>query len=191
MKRKKILLALETAWNEEKLVYIKRRFDSEWERGFVVGLSDDWFLMQYLNRNTMRLDGYCALRVKDVEEVSEATDFANLALRLRKESPTPQPDILVLDLPGLLSSIDAHRPPVRVYQEDKEAPAYIGRLLRITEKSVILRIIDRSGRFLEEPHRIKRKHITQIEFGDGYTTELWNVVEYRRNRNGRPSEENE
>jgi hypothetical protein len=103
------------------------------------------------------------------------------ALAYRQIEPFPQPDILLVDLPGLLSSANAHFPLVTVLLEYKHPDiCYIGRVHKITGKNLWLREISPAARWEIKPSRYKLKHITRVEFGAGYEEALWQVSEHER-----------
>jgi hypothetical protein len=129
MKRKKVVAFLEKAWRKGSLVRLKRARDTFAWGGYVVGLSDEWMLLHELDGNWMRLNGYIAFRVQDIERVKPHTSFAARALELCGERAFPQPDILLLDLPGLLSSADAHFPLVTIHLDDEDPDSFrVGRV---------------------------------------------------------------
>lgn len=152
--------------------------------GYVVGLSERFVLIHRLDPNLF-LNGYTALRVGDVKKpraLSDADFFALRALTLRGEHAVPQPDILLLDLPGLLSSASTHFPLVSLHC-DKILPntCFIGRVKALTGKHVTLSEIDPSARW-RYTRRFKLKNITRVDFGGGYEDALWRVSEYERRR---------
>ena len=152
--------------------------------GYVVGLSDEWVLLNNVS-DTMRANGYSAARVKDVTQVwllrDRHNDFIGRALALRGIAAVPQPDILLVDLPGLLSSADAHYPLVRIELENKlPGTCYIGRVTRLTKKSAWLREITPAATWESAPMRYPLKHITRVVFGGGYEEALWQVSEQDR-----------
>jgi hypothetical protein len=181
MKRKKIASFLEGARRDGSLVSLKRVFDDGTQGGFVIGLGEEWVLLHYLCGDWMRLNGYVALRINDILWVKADTTFATRSLGLRNEQPTPQPDILMVDLPGLLSSADAHFPLIGIHMERKfPGTMYLGRVSRITEKKAWLREISVKAQWREKLYSHRLSDITMIEFGAAYEDALWQVAEHDR-----------
>jgi hypothetical protein len=180
MKRIQIRYALQDAFDNETLLDIRRKRDDFNWCGFVVGLSEEWILLNVLDTNTMQMNGYSAILLKHIEKVREEKDAPSVALRLRGISPAQQPDILLIDLPGLLSSADAHFPLVTIHIEDKDPDVcYIGRVLRTSRRKVTLRRIDRRAIWLESK-KYEFGDITRVDFGDGYARALHEVEQLRR-----------
>lgn len=150
--------------------------------GYVVGVSDDWVLLHVINGDDMRLNGYAAVRLRDVKKVRRDTSFADRAVRARGERPTEQPDILLYDLPGLLSSADAHFSLINIQTEEKRLDeCYIGRISRLTSKRLRLEEIDPKARW-RYTRKYRLKDITCVQFGSGYEEALWLVSESERQR---------
>jgi len=154
--------------------------------GYVVGLSHEWVLLNKVNGDTMRANGYSAARVKDVQMASllrdRQDDFVGRALALRGIQAVPQPDILLGDLPSLLSSTNTHSPLVTIHVKRKcldLGGCFIGRVDQIKKERLVLREMDRTARW-SRMRRLKMKHITHIEFGGGYEQALWQVSEHDR-----------
>jgi len=164
--------------------------------GYVVGLSHEWVLLNKVNGDTMRANGYSAARVKDVQMASllrdRQDDFVGRALALRGIQAVPQPDILLCDLPSLLSSTTAHSPLVTIHVKKNlldTGGCFIGRVDQIKKKRLVLREMDGTARW-SRTRRLKLKSITHIEFGGGYEEALWQVFEQDRqttqNHDGHP-----
>lgn len=180
MKRKRIEYVLQDALDNGIVLRIRRKCD-EWNlSGFVVGLGKEWGLLHVVNGDTARLNGYAAFRLKDVTKANEDETAMTASLRLRGEFPVPQPDILLFDLPGLLSSADAHFPLVTIHLEAREPDAcYIGRFLRASARKATMRRIDPQAEW-QEPDKFRLANITRVEFGDGYSAALHQVEQFRR-----------
>lgn len=181
MKSDEITRALELAYTTESLVWLRRRFDPRPWRGFIVGLSDELVLVQVLNAGTMRLNGYTAIRRKDLAELTDDDTFAPAALKLLGERPKPQPDLLLLDMPGLLSSVGALFPLLELYREKQGSAFYIGRVVRFGKKKVHFQAVSRSGAW-SELYKFSCREVTRVDFGDGYDQALW-LVARRQPRN--------
>ena len=181
MEREEIVKALEYAYTTESLVWMRRRFDGRPWRGFVVGMSETLVLVQTLNTGVMRLNGYSVVRLKDIQECREDESFVPGALKLLGERPRPQPDLLLLDMPGLLSSVGAHFPLLEVFQEKGSTSFYIGRIVGFGKRKAHLQLVTRDGTW-GDLFKFDCKDITRVDFGDGYDEALW-LVARRQPRN--------
>ena len=181
MESQEIYKELEGARGREALIGVTRGFDGRTWRGFVAGLDGDWVLMHVLSGPTMRLNGYVALRVADLTEIEDDETFAPLALRLAGERPRPQLDLLLLDLPGLLSSATPLFPLLAIFREKTPTGGcYIGKIADLGRKKFALRVVNRGGEWVDEPYKFRYKDVTRIDLGDGYLDALWLVA--RRTR---------
>lgn len=176
---KKRIRRLHEAQEKGRLIRVYRHFHPDWsDYGYVVGLSDEWVLLHGIDGNSLHLNGYQAYRLKDIVKTRFDKSCAERALRLRGERAVRQPDTLLVDLPGLLSSANAHFPLVNIHLDEKEPDScYIGRIEKITRKKVLLREITSEARWNDSPHRFPLKHITCVAFASGYEEALWLVAE--------------
>lgn len=181
MGAEEIVKALEYAHTTESLVWVRRRFETRPWRGFVVALSETLVLLQTLNTGVMRLNGYSVVRLKDVVDCRDDESFVPSALKLLGERPLPQPDLLLLDMPGLLSSVGAHFPLLELFQEKRGTDFLIGRIVGFGKKKVHLQVVTRAGTW-GELYKFSCKDITRVDFGDGYDEALW-MVARRQPRN--------
>ena len=181
MKRGEIVRALELAYTTESLTWVRRECDARPWRGFVVGMSETLVLFHVLNSGTMHLNGYTAIRLKDIVECAADDTFAPNALKLMGERPQPQPDLLLVDLPGLLSSVGAHFPLMEIFQENKGGSFHIGRVVRFGKKKVHFQAVSRGGEW-GELVKFACRDISRVDFGDGYDQALW-LVARRQPRN--------
>jgi hypothetical protein len=181
MKRGEIVRALELAYTTESLVWVRRAFDGRPWRGFVVGVSESLVVFHVLSAGTMRLNGYTTVRLKDIQECTEDDTFVPTALKLMGERPRSQPDLLFVDIAGLLSSVGAHFPLLEIYQEKTKPAFYIGRVVGFGKKKVHLQAVSRTGEW-GDIHKFSCAEITRVDFGDGYDQALW-LVARRQPRN--------
>lgn len=175
MNREEIAKGLEYALATESLIWLRRRMDPRPWRGFVVGLSEALVVVHTLNSGTMRLNGYTVVRLKDVIECTNDESFAPTALKLLGERPKPQPDLLYLDMPGLLSSVGTHYPLLEIFQEKTGSAFYIGRIVGFGKRKVHLQAVSRDGTW-GDTYKFACKEITRVDFGDGYDEALWLVA---------------
>jgi hypothetical protein len=169
---------LSDALAAEQLVEIERTTDDDMFEGYVVGVGEEWLLLQKLDPE-IRLGGYAALRIEDVATIAFVDDedaFANRALRLRGEAPVPQPDVALGDVRALLASAQAAWPLVAVHvaRADGEALS-IGRVRELEDEVVVLATVDVAGQW-SDPERLRLADVTRVEFGGGYEEALALVV---------------
>jgi len=180
MKQSKIWRRLNDALHTEQRVAVTRGEWDEWPLlGFVVGLSDEWALLHVVDGSFVRLNGYCAVRVRDISRITaKDTSFFARFLALQNEVPVSQPDILLVDLPGLLSSASALFPLIQIETEGKHAnECYIGRVVKIGKRTVTHRFIKPRATWRKMPDRYALRDITKVVFGDAYNVALWRIAQ--------------
>ncbi|MES2464817.1 MAG: hypothetical protein V4671_29995 [Armatimonadota bacterium] len=152
--------------------------------GFIVSLSEAFVLLHVLDGgHHMELNGYLALPMREIKSVRVLDDhdsFCDRALKVKGIAPQPQPDILLLDFPGLLSSANAHFPLVAVNQERQDRGCcFIGRVEKLKKRSFTLHKIDPAAHWIET-EKFFFDDITRIDFGGGYEEALWLVSQSER-----------
>ena len=180
--RKRDAKRLLQALNAPQTVRVREQ-TSKWPLyGYIVGLSDEFVLLHRIDGSLLCFNGYSALPLREIAEVptDEDNDFNHRALQLKGLMPIRQPDILLLDFPGLLSSADAHFPLVtletaHLYPHE----CHIGRVAKLTNKSIVLREIDSAAKW-NYVEKYRFRDITRIDFGDGYADALWRVSEHEK-----------
>jgi hypothetical protein len=182
---KKRLVQLRSALNAGRLVRLGLAAEpKENFYGFVVGLSDAMVLLHDMEPNLVTFDGYSAIPLTEVRQVHVMDDhdrFLERALALQGAVPAPQPDVLLADLPGLLSSVNSHFPLLALHL-DRRAPGrcFIGRIAEIKKRSVRLREISPAARWEPDPYKYPLRDITRVSFGGAYEAALWMVAEADR-----------
>lgn len=179
---KKVRRVLQTAVEGYLPACVRRRapMDESSMFGWVVGLSKRWVLFHEIDGDTLWPNGYVALRVKDVRRAALLGDHWDglwgKVIALRGLVPVPQPDVLLVDLPGLLSSANSAFPLINVLTEDLYPDeCYVGRVRKISARSLHLDEMTPAAKWEEKSVRYKLKDITSVEFGGGYLDALWQV----------------
>jgi hypothetical protein len=163
-----------------KLVEFERRkIDSHGLRGFVLVVSDTLTLLNVLT-DEFRLGGFTVIRNVDVTGFSildRDTHFAHRAVRLMKRKPRARPGVDITDWKTALVSAQ-HRFPLLALHPEARDPGvcYIGRIARLTEKTVTLHEIDTTAAW-DGLGRHRLEDLTRLEFGGGYEDALWRVAE--------------
>lgn len=168
--KKKVLAVLHEVWREGCLTKVKReRFDEVAKYGFVLDISEEWLLLHSVDANYLQSDGYEAIRLCDITEVEKDVSWIAQALTKLGLQPVLQPDVLLLDLPGLLSSVNAHYPVLGIERE-KTVPGVldIGRIEKIRKKSVTLRELGWQATWYSSEARYLFSEITSVSFGTAY-----------------------
>lgn len=150
--------------------------------GYIVSLSDMFVLVHKVDGDLICFNGYVALPLREIAEIpaDDSGDFLHRALQLKRMEPVRQPDILLWDFPGLLSSADAHFPLITIEIEHLQHDiCFIGRVAKLTKKSLTLREIDRSARW-NRVEKYRFNDITRVTFSDGYADALWRVSEHEK-----------
>jgi hypothetical protein len=167
--------SLDRAMADASLVRVACESDRASEHeGFVVGIGEGWLLLHWLDPSIV-LNGYTALPLDDVEEVTlltAAESVAVTALERRGVRPVPQPEIALADVPSLLASVEGRFPLVTVHR-DRADPGVcvIGRVAHLGEESFILRQVSPAGRW-NDSGGYRYDDVTRIDFGGGYEDAL-------------------
>lgn len=171
---KKSLLGLADLIGQTEIVRVKRKgIDENHIDGFVIAISDSLLLLHLVDGNTLQLDGYSALRLRDISSWRMDETFIARALRLLERWPAPPDGVSLADWPSLIASTQQREPLVMIKTE-KKAPGcgYIGLLVRQTKRHAVLKEVSPSGCWREEETKFAFSDITQVMFGDGYTQTL-------------------
>lgn len=187
--KNKVLATLHEVWMEGSLVKVKReRFDS-WQKGFVIDISAEWLLLHNLDCDFFLFDGYTAVRLQDITGVEKDTSWIARAQKRRGLEPVLQPDVLLVDLPGLLSSVNAHYPVLGIEREATDPEAlYIGRIEKLKKKSLTLRELGRQAEWKSTQIRHRLDEITCVTFG---TTYMKLLLEFARVQEAEAANEKE
>jgi hypothetical protein len=152
-------------------------------RGFIVDLSDSLLLVHRLHEDSFRLNGYAAIRLKDVARVrffdspSEWQCRAVEHFSLRAKKPAR---IGVASLGDLLASVGRAYPLVAVYTEKKQPDVcFIGEVAQVTATTLTLEELDCNGAWCR-PRRISLADITRVDFAGGYEQALAATAPRRR-----------
>jgi hypothetical protein len=160
---------LQEAWISESLVEVKRKRFNSSSTGFVIDISEEWLLLHIVNGDLLQFNGYEALRLGDISSVDKKDDWVTRAKERLGLQPVLQPDVLLVDLPGLLSSVNSHFPIIGLEREKIVPDAlHIGRIENLRKKSVSLRELGVDAQWYSRDIRHRLKDITRVSFGDTY-----------------------
>lgn len=141
--------------------------------GYLVGLSERLLLLHIVDKNTLRFNGYAAVRLADIHGVSPGEHFAARALPLLGRVPVPPPVPFVLDNMGeFLASVQQHYPLVAFEAEAKKPGAiFIGRIVKQTTRQIVLHTTNSEG-YWDDEETFAVSDITRATAGDEYITAL-------------------
>lgn len=146
--------------------------------GYVLDLTDDWTLIQYVERDIF-FNGYQVFRNDTVEEYRELTDrnrMVHRALRQLEYVPKLPKGIDLTDLNSIILSVNRVTPLVVVHRELwKKDVCHIGGIAGMTSRTVTLSLIDPDAKY-GGTLRINSKDITKISFDGHYEIALWAVA---------------
>lgn len=155
--------------------------------GYVVDLSSEFVAIHVQNDDIM-LDGYAILRIQDITSVEnkpKRREFYKEALKLRGYTPKRPDGICLNSIASILESVNKHYPLVTVYREEISTDACsIGRLEKLTEKTVILQWLNPSAQWEGYSPRYRLANITKIDFGGLYEDALALVARIQPDESG-------
>lgn len=166
-----ILERLARARAEQLAVRVRRWIPSaDRVDGFVVDLGPDWVALVPLHG--FILNGWCLLRVKDIQAVSIRPDPDALEVRVLKargQWPPRVPDVQLDDLPSALCSAAAAASLITIHTEfDRPDACWIGSLLSVEGGMLSLLEVDDEGEWERKPRAFDLDDVTRIEFGGDY-----------------------
>lgn len=164
--------ALEKAYSEQAIVRVSRRRVSWKTYGWVVGLGEEWVLVQVYDDAQPK--GWSAFRVRDIRSVTEDDSIVPRALAFWGEVPRTFPELDLTILPTLLGSAHHHFPLVTVHFERTDPTVcYIGRVARLGKRAVSLCEIGTDASWDTKLHKHYYRTITRVDFGGRYEEALW------------------
>jgi hypothetical protein len=175
---KKILAGIADLIGRDIVIRVERkRIDKGYMDGFAVGMSDDLLLLHLVEGSTLMLNGYAALRLRDISFWRVDETFVTRALRLLERRPSAPDGIDLADWPALIASAQRLYPLLMIEMEKKiPGCGYIGRLIKQTKRHIVLNEVNPEGHWEAKKTWFPRSDITQVEFGDGYTETLATLV---------------
>ena len=173
-KKKHAAAALHDAFLSNQMLRIERRhIDKHPFDGFVVAVGDDWFVMQPV-RERVDLDGYEALRFRDVSHLGVSPRSATYGAVLAKKKQLPKrPDLDPTSTESLLLSLSTGWPIVTIHREkdDGHGDFEIGRLTSAGPREYKMRPISPDAE-LEKTEHHRTSDVTRMTFGNGYESSL-------------------
>jgi hypothetical protein len=176
--RKKLLATLRESLEAGTPVQVQRSVEPEEVlEGVVLELSDEWVLLAGL-REGAYLNGYHALRVKDLVDVEPETRFLPFLQRHQTWPPArPAGDLELSDLRSIVTVGASVAGVVSIYREAKRpGTLLIGAPIEWTKKSLWLLPVTPQCRWEDHMDQIRLKDVTQVGFGGDYETAVLEVA---------------
>lgn len=177
MKRKRAFEKLQSALIENKRVLVRRVFDNaDVVEGYVVAIGDDWVLLWAVDNN-LAMDGWAALRIRDLFSVQKASergdDVQRRVMEAANEWPPRAPAICnVSDLPSILHMADVSAPLLALHREAARPDAFVvGKSTAGDEKHITLEDLSSYGRW-NGTRVLDTDDVTRVEFGTIYLQRL-------------------
>lgn len=170
------IATLTSALSHHEIVNIARAIPKADElEGFIVALGPDWFLLHLLD-DGMFLNGYVALRMRDIREVAVMggpDSFPARALRHYGDEVRRPEGVDLATTASLLRTIGERYPVISIHAEVVEPDAcYVGAIVETVPDAVILREISPEATWDEETTRWDVEEITRVDLGGRYEMAL-------------------
>jgi hypothetical protein len=150
-------------------------FDDGWTHGYVLDIGPEFFLLALIDEN-IKFNGFECHRISDVKRLKLPDPYEHFivaALRKTGQRIDTKPDINLSSLSALLESANALFPLITIHQERaKPDECFIGKVLDISEKTLLLHPIDPGAVWHKKPYRFRLAEITRVDFGGGYEEAL-------------------
>ena len=170
IEKNSVLARLQHARDGQLSVGLRRWIpDSDRVDGYIVALGQKWVALADLDG--VSLDGWCILRLKDIQAVFVDSDSISTKVLLARDQWPPQAvDSLNLDdAVGALSSAAAPAPLISVFVEfDRPDIMWLGAVTAIKSGQVLLLEVSTLGEWHRKPRVIDLEDVTRIEFGGSY-----------------------
>jgi hypothetical protein len=140
-------------------------------------VAKNWVLLQDLDGG-MFLNGYSAIRLRDVKRVTEEEEdsFPARALRIRGEALHVPEDIDITSTRSLISSAATRFRLITVHNEmDDPSVCFIGWPMRVSDKSLRLQEVTPEAEWDGEVSKWPLSDITRVDFGGRYEDALLTV----------------
>lgn len=155
-------------------VSIERSADPQPMYGCVVGVSQKWLLLHYLE-GCYFLNGYVAVRMNHVRAVERlgAEEVIATGLRHFGESPQAPERIDLSSTRDLLSSAGTAYPLVTIHSENIDPEVcHVGKPEGFDRRGLQMREVSPAGEWDLDPTHWRLSDITRVDFGGRYETAL-------------------
>jgi hypothetical protein len=149
--------------------------------GFVMDYNDDWTLMKY-NPVDYVMDGYVLLKHKNIEGLRHSSEekFREKVIKLKGLVPTEKEMIPINDLETILKFLTKKFGVFQFYTKSEKA-CYVGRLISIDSKQLVIDFLDPKGKWTGEME-FRPDDIRVIEFDTDYINSLKLLAAQRKRK---------
>lgn len=172
-----IVQRLKHACSEQLAVSVHRKLGLPGLRGFVVGVGRRWVAVALVDDREM-LDGWGLVRLNTIVAVTVNRDpqsFEVRALNARSLWPPTSPDIVLDRSMEVMKSAGAAYQVISVSVRSSEG-LLVGSVRAVDEGNLVLRTIDRQGRWQSESRRVRIRDVVRVDIGDAYAQALMLVA---------------
>jgi len=165
---------LEKALAAQRLVRISRDLMyADIETCIVIAMGAKWVLVRSVVDGGY-LDGFSALRIRDITAVKRDKSFAARSLHLLEgwSALLPESPIALDSLPALIETVGAEGRMFGLEKERQRRALWIGTLDEVDTKWLWLNEVTFRGRWKKKPLGYRLRAITRISFGGRYMSAL-------------------
>lgn len=168
MRKSDIKDIVEKAINPRGLCQVLMKYNTYYELGFPIAVSDKLFLVA--NEHDFILDGFTINRFRDVKEAQIVEDkYLEIAKGEGLVDSIEIPDINISDWYSVFVSLQKRDKNIIVENEyDEDSFFAIGRINKVTKTKVYLEHFDADGIWEKELWGIPFTQITSVSFGTRY-----------------------
>ncbi|EIA08168.1 hypothetical protein [Flavobacterium frigoris] len=143
--------------------------------GFLIDWTEDWILLKN-NPFDFIIDGYTILKNKNVKSIIQDEDyeFTERVIKLKGLKTSAEEIIPLTDLPSIINFLAMRHEIFQIAKKSDKA-VYLGRLLELNEKELIIDFLGPEGKF-EGEMNFKLNKIRVIEFDTDYINSLKLVI---------------
>jgi hypothetical protein len=152
------------------LEFDRKPFEPYPLRGFALAWNADLTLIQVLDSDFFRLNGYAIFRNSDVKRWRSVpkADFVARAVRLQKVHPSKPDAVAIGSMKEALGSAGTAFPLITIHRERiKKAVCHVGKFLRTNQRVMTIQALSPQAEWVEEESYSLRE-ITLLEFGGEY-----------------------
>jgi hypothetical protein len=176
--RDELFLELHAALAQGALVRVSRHkldWESRGHSGFLVGVGER-FLLLHLIGNTIDLDGYLALRIKDITKFEvdfERKSFYAAALKLKRQKARVPAGVALDSARELLASVETIAPLLVIHREREDPDGCeVGRVREFGKKKYFLHWISPNATWETDDRPYRYADVTSVGFEGRYEKTL-------------------
>lgn len=149
--------------------------------GFVIDFNAEWTLLKY-NSVDYVTDGYVILKHKNIQGVRRDAEekFREKVIRLKGLAPTDKEMVPITDIESILKFLTKKFGVFQFYTKSETA-CYLGRLISIDSKQLIIDFLDPKGKWTGKM-KFRPGDIRVIEFDTDYINSLKLVSKQRKKK---------